>query len=938
VLAAPLAWTAYIVVAQPGWGWLNGVPLGPIEAAAIAVLWWTWAADRHLPGRGFAILLVIAKLASGGLLLERGLTARYFANDTSTGPPERSLEFGTQAYTRVDQRLAFGVKGAADLPLYFINDRRFGFYLPGEPQREQLPYSAEWQGFLRVDGGGTPTFYLDCGPGVSAELSIDDRPLVAADGTRRVSASATLTSGWHAIRLRLRAPYGAARRMEAGEIIDGTTTPFGDHVFAEPAGPTAAAVDNAMRLTTRVIDTVVLCWLAVLAMMRTRGAWRRHHIVYLLWLGALVEALLFARAYWQRVIVLAGGGDMLTYEHYARTIALGDVIGGGQAGPFYYQPLYPYFVALTHLAFGDSLFGVVLVQRVLLVATIAWVAAMTRRLFGARTGVIALVGGGVFLYAKGGQWTDVLLAEPLFMPLLAGWTALLVRLATDEATPVGAATAGLLGGIATLTRSTLLIGWPPILLLWWASLLARRVQLMAALLVAMLAVVSVATLRNWIVAHRFVPIATSFGINLHLGNQPASALQPTPANRATVYDRLGVENDVRAVAEYAIQAPVEFAGGLRDKALYATGFFGRSGLPGGIGTSWMYVGTWLLAAAGMIRIFATRHAGALVWLPAAGALSHLAMVVLIFPHGYTDRLILPLYPLLLPYAAFALDVLPAVTRRIEEPVRPVMTRAGLITSGHMSAAARTVGRSWAAVLGWILRRPFYALCIAYSVAVIVHLDWRPEDGDAVSMATAMLLPLGAAMSTQVARRTIVYRAVGGLVFAGALAYVAARGSLSPEAVRDPLFWGAIAALLFGVSRVSSRWPRIAAGAALSAGASTMVTLLLPAMPASASGVSAVSISVIRQSVGDLTAHLGVVAVVLLVSLWVHAVATAGRAASRSRVAAAAAGALAAALIIVLAGAVTRFRIEPGWFATLGTLIGLAEARPAAASRPPGTSA
>jgi len=67
------------------------------------------------------------------------------------------------------------------------------------------------------------------------------------------------------------------------------------------------------------------------------------------------------------------------------------------------------------------------VQRLLLVAAIGWAAATTTRLFGVRAGWIAIIGGGLFLYAKGGRWTEVLLSEPLFMPLLVGWTALLVK-------------------------------------------------------------------------------------------------------------------------------------------------------------------------------------------------------------------------------------------------------------------------------------------------------------------------------------------------------------------------------------------------------------------------------------------------------------------------------------------------------------------------------
>jgi len=122
--------------------------------------------------------------------------------------------------------------------------------------------------------------------------------------------------------------------------------------------------------------------------------------------------------------------------------------GGGQGGPFYFQPFYPYFVALAHLAFGDSLSGVILLQRLLIVVTIGCVMAMTARLFGRRAGWIALVGGGLFLYEKAGTWADALLAESLFMALLVAWIWVLIKAATEAASWPQVLVAGAIGGLA----------------------------------------------------------------------------------------------------------------------------------------------------------------------------------------------------------------------------------------------------------------------------------------------------------------------------------------------------------------------------------------------------------------------------------------------------------------------------------------------------------
>ena len=929
----PILWSVYIIIPAAGWGWLNGPPLGRWEAAALALVWWAWAAERHLPGLRILTILVVAKLALGGVFVDRGLAAQYYANDTWTPPVERSAELREPGVTRHEERLAYGAAGQPDLPLYFFNDLRFNFIEPGDPKEDRLAYSAEWRGFLRHDDNASPvTFYLETAAGVSGELSLDDRSVIALDSATPRSGSITLQSGWHVVRIRVKAPYGSGRRVEAGEIVDGTKRPFDrSRVFLRPVGTARLVIDATLRWVTRLVDAIMLFWLALLVVMRARHAWRHARIGRLLFLGAIIEALAFAWGYAGRMVVMLGGDDWLMYESYARSIALGDVIGAGQKGVFQTQPLYPYFLALIHIGFGDGLFGIVLVQRLLLAATVGWIAGMTKRLFGPRAGWIALIGGGAFLYIKIGRWTNVLLTEQVFLPLLAGWIAMLVKIAADGGSASRAAAAGVLGGVTTLIRSTLLMGWPPVLLLWFASLRAHRGRMLVALLVAMLAVFSLTPLRNWIVANQFVMGPTNFGVTLYMGNEPSHPLNPAPLERTMVYDRLGLQGYVRTVIEFAIQVPGDFALGLWKKALYTVGLFGRSRLPGGSGTSWLYVGMWAFAVAGAIRIQqgSLPASSAAVWMPGAAALSHFAVMVLILPFGYTDRYIIPLYPLLIPYAAFGIEPLPAVIRRLDNRARPSLWRAWRGTAPYLYAAQRIARQVALRLVAPVLGQPLHWLSLGYSAAVIRQLEWRPEDGDAVSVLTGMLFPVTALAVAWLTRREVVHRVIGGTIFAAALVYVGARGSLAPDAVHDPLFWGVIAVLSFGASALAHRWRLIAFVASALAGACTMLSLLLPAFPDFASSFPSVDFTVIRLSFGALSGHLGVVAAVFLLGLWLHAIARAGTCGGRARrIGAAACGALCAALILMLAGVVTRSRIEPSWFAALGILIGLAEARPA----------
>lgn len=671
--ASPLVWSLYLVLPVAGWGWLSGVPLAPLSAAAPAVVWWVWSATKELPGRRRMALLVVVKLLLGALILEHGFEARYYANSTRTPPVEHVTAFHGGDVTRVDHRLAFGGDGQPDLPLHFLNDLRFNFHRSDQPDRAQLPYSVVWDGYVRTSSD-RPMFYVVGDPQMSLSLEIDGKEvLTLGNGTIR-TASVPVYSGWLRARVVLLAPYESGRRVEAGEIVNGERRPFGGPgLLRHPAGLIRRSLDVSARWAASAIDLIVFGWIVVLGIGRVRKDWRERRIGHLIWLAVIADALLFALPRAGRAPMLTGGDDWLTYEHLSRAIIGGDPLlrepglSPGQGSPFYYQPLYPYFLSLTHLLFGDGFFGMAFVQRLLVGACAGWIALTTTTLFGTRAGWIAAVWGGLAIYIMAGRWAGVPLADPLFMPLLAWWVWLLVKSASD-ASLRSVVHAGLVGGVATLVRSTLLLAWPLVMPAWVIARRARRVRALTVLVAVCLGVVGVATVRNWVVSGQFVPVSTTFGINLLLGNQPAAPLDPAPQDRVSLYDRLGIETNTRTVAEYAMQRPGAFVDNLTAKALYSLGFFKASGLRAAYSrgqmelaglkeapaTSWLYVGLWAAALAGIGRILVSRAASPGWLLPLFGAVGHLAAVVLIFPNIYTDRLILPLYPLLVPYAAAAI--------------------------------------------------------------------------------------------------------------------------------------------------------------------------------------------------------------------------------------------------------------------------------------------
>ena len=859
-LASPLAWTLYIALPVAGWGWLDGLPIGWLEAGAIALVWWAWAGSRQLPGMRVLAGLAIAKVALGALLVGGGFSARYYANDAWAPPVERSVEYGQDDLTRRDERLAFGGPGQPDLPLHFLNHLRFNFYRPEEPMRDLLPYSVIWEGFIRggADGPSSATFYLAAAEGVRGELLIDQQRRIALGDAAERSVSATLPPGWHSLTIRAAAPYGSGRRIEAGEIVEGVRRPFDSRrVLIAPVGSAFLAIGGVARSLAHVIDVAMLSWLGALVVGRARNAARSLRAGRLLWLAAIVEALLFAFPYEKRAVVLSGGDDWLMYEHLARAIISDPLLrqpglGAGQGAPFYFQPLYPYFVAVTHLVFGDGIFGVALVQRLLIPAAAVWAAAITRRLFGTTAGWVALIGGGLFLYVKAGRWSDVLLAEPLFAPMLVGWTWLLVRTATDAPSWPRLLLTGAIGGIATLTRTTLFLAWPLVLPAWAASLRTSRARSTTIVVAMMLAVVGTLSLRTWLVAGTFALAPSNGGVTLYVGNEPSPQVAPAPPAREAVYERLHLTFFTRAVAEYAFQRPVEFVGNLGRKALYSVGLFDLSGIqPTGIGVpgvSVLYVGMWCAALIGMVRLARSpaRRSSALVWLPGLVALSHLAVMIAFLPNVYGDRQILPMYPLLIPYAAFVVEPVArwahTSVARVAPTLLAVLTIAAFFPASPRSSDMVMLLILAAAILAITARRPPIAprhwwLYLGYATAFLLLMLVRSAGaGDEIRIGRYLLLPLVAFALGQLAGDARAHRATVAALVIGPFFTREAADRFATSHAADPFLWVVAGMTTVPLSLLMAGRLLTRRAAALAAGC-LVIALLLPFLPGADGGLT-----------------------------------------------------------------------------------------------------
>ncbi|MGZ6228790.1 MAG: hypothetical protein ACXWNE_11710, partial [Candidatus Binataceae bacterium] len=127
-----------------------------------------------------------------------------------------------------------------------------------------------------------------------------------------------------------------------------------------------------------------------------------------------------------------------------------------------------------------------------------------------------------------------------------------------------------------------------------------------------------------------------------------------PAEHQEIYKRLGFDWHTQAVVEYARQQPREFLGGWATKARYTLGWFDTRAPAGG--RSLFYIVAWATALAGVALLPWTPSPMAMSarLVPLLLALSGFATAVIFHPQIYGDRLILPFYVLLVPYAAISI--------------------------------------------------------------------------------------------------------------------------------------------------------------------------------------------------------------------------------------------------------------------------------------------
>lgn len=214
-----------------------------------------------------------------------------------------------------------------------------------------------------------------------------------------------------------------------------------------------------------------------------------------------------SRYLYGRLIIPDGVSDASEYVLLAKNLVYHRVFSFDGINPTTFRaPLYPIFIALFWWTETPPIFVVIVAQCILGAATVGLTYLLARHYFDERVAVIA--GVGMALAPLTNQMTGVIMCETLLTFL----TTLAIFLWTKDKPKLS----GLIFGLAILTKPTIL----PFVLLFPLIAIFRDRRTMLTMFACAMLIVSAWTIRNVVVLHQFIPVASAGGgVNLLVGTE-----------------------------------------------------------------------------------------------------------------------------------------------------------------------------------------------------------------------------------------------------------------------------------------------------------------------------------------------------------------------------------------------------------------------------------
>lgn len=233
---------------------------------------------------------------------------------------------------------------------------------------------------------------------------------------------------------------------------------------------------------------------------------------------------------------------------------------GGITEAYFMSPLYPYLIAAVAALTGNPELWVRILQALFGGITAFLTYRIGRQLFSGEGGLLAAV--CIAAYAPALYYDGLLLIESLQTMLVVAHLFVLLRAMTNDAMR-NWVVAGALLGLAVVTRATVIVFLPTLIVVWLFQRGARRPasRHMLSFVVAALLMLVPTALHNAATEGVFMPVTASFGFNLYAGNNPSATglyalpeeaidVRSDPNGRRWVEGRTGRSLDAAEVSAF----------------------------------------------------------------------------------------------------------------------------------------------------------------------------------------------------------------------------------------------------------------------------------------------------------------------------------------------------------------------------------------------------
>jgi Glycosyl transferase family 2/Dolichyl-phosphate-mannose-protein mannosyltransferase len=637
----------------------SGIPLSSkahLIAAALLVTALTMSLfpPRHgVRGRWLLALALVcaAKMALSPLLRAEGWRGEYWTSQITREcgveplAPVRFFWRGARDH-RIDPTLVFN---DINFALFYVNDWPLDWaaYLSGLPRHIVQPLRVHWTGY--VEPAAHAAFSTSVTANGSVAIDIDGTPALRVTEPSQAPASRMLSPGTHRIDIVYDKPPDAKPLFSLAPLP-----------FPVTPVPTPAAALSRSHLSADAIDLLGIVALLAFAG-AVVGAYRpiatflldevwisRDRIVVVAFVGVMlfagVKDAIDARG---ATMPLSTGDDPLVYEGNARTILFHGLLmkhSAADTRAYYHYPLYPYVLATAHVLFGEDFASVRFFNWICLAATAVLLWTLLRKWLTPGSLILVVIAFGVFTCAYLAAYVHTAFTDNLYLPMCVA-TVLAIAVALERKRAGWLFVAGVLTALGAATRPSLLIHAPFVVLavlLYWPGSVFRRGAAAGAFTGGFAAALVPFTLRNWIVAHQFVPVISSYIMLPFFLYAPGTAV----SNEALrVHSASGA---IRAFFHIFAQDPARCLWVETRKVLFTLGFtrvFGFAANP---------LLLALVPPVFLLAVWARRIPRSVLIAIVTFLASHMTAMVVASPWSYGYKTILPFHLMLAAGAAFLL--------------------------------------------------------------------------------------------------------------------------------------------------------------------------------------------------------------------------------------------------------------------------------------------